>query len=152
MPTFLLSLAVYPSICTAKLPFNLYQNTISFPICASKRLLKSMIFHQGKSRIGSLLFFPCLSDWAEQIKEETVKKNLLVLVSLGESKLQISSASNQQSDFHEQQYASPGNWNGAILLKQLAKSHLINLYGLTSKIPWSWNTGPPCLCTITVYP
>lgn len=36
MPTFLLSLAVYPSICTAKLPFNLYQNTISFPICASK--------------------------------------------------------------------------------------------------------------------
>lgn len=64
-----------------------------------------MIFHQGKNRIRSLLFFLCLSHWAEQIIEETIKKNLLVLVSLGESKLQISCPSNQQSDFHEQQYA-----------------------------------------------
>lgn len=65
-----------------------------------------MIFHQRKNRIRYLFFFPCLSDWAEQIKEETVRKNLLVLVSLGESELLISSVSNQQSDFHEQQYAS----------------------------------------------
>lgn len=113
---------------------------------------RSVECHGGKSRLRPLLFFSCLSGWVEQAKRRK-SNNLLVFISLrgkkAADKLGLYSSLIFIGSQHSPMVIETERFSTDI---QLAKSHLINLYEMTSKPPWSWGSGLPCLGFVTVYP
>lgn len=106
MPAFLLSRAVYPPYLHSKVAIQPVPEHHFFPYMCPQEITKVNDISPAKEQDQVLIVLSMLVWLGRTNQRRDSQKNLLVLVSLGESKLQISCASNQQSDFHEQQYAS----------------------------------------------